>query len=210
MEDESNIAIYRMQLAQGFVIATLAVGAIAQINCRGSAACVRTSQQNSQNILNAVQGIDTGRTYQNGERIACAGNICAFLENTGGITGDLIQELVQDLVNTGCAAASYLIQAPIGINRILGEGLQILNKNLNNNAKKVDQSRKCGRNKGTVKLNTKVDPKGGNQGSVENDAMVVNENDGENDREDDSEDDSEDDNMGIHPFSEWITPTLRV
>ncbi|KAL7956709.1 hypothetical protein V8C34DRAFT_306390 [Trichoderma compactum] len=72
------------------------------INCDGSSQCGNTGGC-STDILNFVQGINTGRTYQNGEHIACCesslGNgICAFLQGTGGITGDRIKELVQDIL----------------------------------------------------------------------------------------------------------------
>lgn len=96
-----------MQFTQGVIIAALAAGAMAQgINCNGSSQCGNTGGRTT-DILNSVQGIDTGRTYQNGEHIACwesslGTGICAFLQSTGGITGDLIKELVQDIVNHGC------------------------------------------------------------------------------------------------------------
>jgi hypothetical protein len=92
-----------MQLTQGLVITTLAVEATALgINCLGSGQCVVSPPQTAETILDFVQGIDNSRTYENGEHIACSSNICAFLQGTGGITGDLIKELVQDLVNFQC------------------------------------------------------------------------------------------------------------
>ncbi|KAL6691475.1 killer toxin [Trichoderma pleuroticola] len=78
----------------------------AGINCNGNSLCGGVGGR-STDILNYVQGINTGRTYQNGEHIACwesalGTGICAFLQGTGGITGDLIKVLVQDIVNHGC------------------------------------------------------------------------------------------------------------
>ncbi|KAM0483155.1 hypothetical protein ACHAPX_002602 [Trichoderma viride] len=58
------------------------------------------------------------------------------------------------------------------------------------NAKKGVKGNTKQSDKSIAWLNTKVDSKGGNQGNVENDAMVVSENDDENDIEYDSEDDS--------------------
>ncbi|KAJ2981449.1 hypothetical protein NQ176_g2014 [Zarea fungicola] len=89
------------------IIAFLAVKASALgINCQGSSQCGPTFGGPS-DILASVQNIDPNHTYQNGEYIACAQNDlgtgkCAFLQGTGGITGDLIKTLVQDIVNHGC------------------------------------------------------------------------------------------------------------
>lgn len=97
-----------MRFTLTFITTTVITASIAAgqgINCNGSSQCGITGGR-SADILAAVQNIDTGRTYQNGEKIACTDKlgvgICAFLQGTGGITGDLIKTLVQDLVNHGC------------------------------------------------------------------------------------------------------------
>lgn len=76
------------------------------INCKGSSECGVTGGR-STDILRTVQHIDGGRTYYNGQRIACwdsrlGTGLCAMLKSTGGIKGDLIKTLVQDIVNHGC------------------------------------------------------------------------------------------------------------
>ena len=90
-------------LAALFHIAT-ALG----INCRGSCGVgVRAARP----ITRAIEGIDPGRWFANGEQIACVSyadseggysSYCAFLQNTGGAWGSRILELAHHLQAHGC------------------------------------------------------------------------------------------------------------
>ncbi|KAJ2976952.1 hypothetical protein NQ176_g4648 [Zarea fungicola] len=97
-----------MQFTTLFLALAAAVSVQATgINCEGNNLCDNPTFH-LKDIVSAINSnIDTSRTYQNGEHIACQRNtagsgICLFLQGTGGITGDLIKTLAQDIVNHGC------------------------------------------------------------------------------------------------------------
>jgi hypothetical protein len=77
------------------------------INCRG--ACL-PSVSVARPLTTAIEGIDPGRWFANGEQIACARDAvsgrnyayCAFLQNTGGAWGSRILELAHHLQAHGC------------------------------------------------------------------------------------------------------------
>jgi hypothetical protein len=76
------------------------------INCRGSNYCIDNSEKNqyeAQTLRWFLNAIDSGRWYNNGEHIACTpANICAFLQNTDGTTGDWIKGLAHFIPDHGC------------------------------------------------------------------------------------------------------------
>jgi hypothetical protein len=56
-------------------------------------------------IVNAINGIDMGKTYQNGDHIVCAkeGGECAFLQGTAsGVPGSKIKDLIAELKGHNC------------------------------------------------------------------------------------------------------------
>jgi len=84
------------------------------INCRGAPDC--GSAGASLELTRAIESIDPGRWFANGEQIACItvivtnidyggsspSSTCAFLQNTGGAWGSRILELAHYLQNHGC------------------------------------------------------------------------------------------------------------
>jgi len=87
--------------------ALLSFAAALGINCRGSGAC---SAGRAGELLRAIEGIDRGRWFADGEQIACvtydsgdgSASFCAFLQNTGGAWGSRILELAHHLRDHGC------------------------------------------------------------------------------------------------------------
>ena len=78
------------------------------INCRGGSNCRGTRV--GRRLTRAIETIDRGRWYANGEQIACVSietedgydSFCAFLQNTGGAWGSRILELANYIVGHGC------------------------------------------------------------------------------------------------------------
>jgi hypothetical protein len=88
------------------------------INCRGT--CPLSHDVSfAYRLTNAIEGIDRGRWFANGEQIACTRDptpsgplisYCAFLQNTGGAWGSRIIELARYLEAhgcTGCGSVPY-------------------------------------------------------------------------------------------------------
>ena len=79
------------------------------INCEGSSDCGTQGSGIMSGINGYIQNqLDPSTTYYNNVQLACkknysnGGGVCAFLQNTGGITGSNIQSIMQDLVTHGC------------------------------------------------------------------------------------------------------------
>jgi hypothetical protein len=97
--------------ARLLIFATLfSLAAALGINCRG-AGCGSAAGP----LTRAIEGIDRGRWFANGEQIACVtvtsttadsgtttSSYCAFLQNTGGAWGSRILELAHYLRDHGC------------------------------------------------------------------------------------------------------------
>ncbi|KAI8661343.1 Kp4 domain-containing protein [Fusarium keratoplasticum] len=91
-----------MQITAIIATALLAARqAAAGINCKGSSSC-GTSTNSLGDLVNLANYVDHSRWYQNGEHIVCADNLCAFLQNTGGMPGTKIRSLLVELSNHGC------------------------------------------------------------------------------------------------------------
>lgn len=81
------------------------------INCEGGSLCaVNTGILGSiRNLItDNVNGVDPNYYYQNGEQIACAGDLCAFCQNSNGAPGHSIRSLIVQLVNHGCSACGSI------------------------------------------------------------------------------------------------------
>lgn len=72
------------------------------INCKGSLQCDFIGAGHAKELVNAINGIDPNRRYANGELIACAGILCAFLQNTGGAFGFNIKGLAPRITEHNC------------------------------------------------------------------------------------------------------------
>ena len=91
------IGVTSFALTGALVLAapTMALG----INCRGSSKCVRVG---AWALVGAIDNIDVGRWYSNGEKIACTdSNICAFLQYTGGFQGQKIKDVAHYITDHG-------------------------------------------------------------------------------------------------------------
>jgi hypothetical protein len=93
-----------MQITTIITTALLAAGqAAAGINCRGSSQCAGgISGAYLSSLINLASYIDQNRWYKNGEHIVCADRLCAFLQNTGGMPGSSIKNLLKELDKHGC------------------------------------------------------------------------------------------------------------
>jgi len=104
-----------MQLATSAQLLVLAalfnLAAALGINCRGDGGCGVAGVL----LTRAIEPIDPGRWFANGEQIACVSTAattsdysglssayCAFLQNTGGAWGSRILELAHYLRDHGC------------------------------------------------------------------------------------------------------------
>ncbi|KAF8127080.1 hypothetical protein K438DRAFT_1949225 [Mycena galopus ATCC 62051] len=56
----------------------------AGINCEGSLKCNGQPHDTAKVLVGYINGIDSGRYYDNGEHIACRDSICAFLQGAPG------------------------------------------------------------------------------------------------------------------------------
>ncbi|KAK5993976.1 KP4 killer toxin [Cladobotryum mycophilum] len=83
-----------------FAVSTTALG----INCRGSGWC--PSDGAAGNLINLkyiVDGIQPrDRYYNNGQKVACTGSLCAFFQSGGSGTAGRASELLQELLDHGC------------------------------------------------------------------------------------------------------------
>jgi hypothetical protein len=102
--------MYLTASARLLIFATLfSLAAAVGINCAGGSCGPPAST-----LTRAIEGIDPGRWFANGEQIACAtvtiwsatgptsSSSCAFLQNTGGAWGSRILELAHYLQDHGC------------------------------------------------------------------------------------------------------------
>ncbi|KAF4448227.1 hypothetical protein F53441_8334 [Fusarium austroafricanum] len=90
-----------VQITTLIATALLAVGqAAAGINCKGSSQCSGSSNS-IVDLVNLASYIENSRWYQNGEHIVCASDLCAFLQNTGGMPGTSTKKLIYDLYEHG-------------------------------------------------------------------------------------------------------------
>lgn len=76
------------------------------INCRGSSNCFDGISSNLlQDLTNTVSShINTGRFYGNGQQIICEiqTGVCAFTQNSGGISGGSVTGFLNELLQHGC------------------------------------------------------------------------------------------------------------
>ncbi|EPE04134.1 killer kp4 [Ophiostoma piceae UAMH 11346] len=72
------------------------------INCRGSGLCGRAGGDlvGVKAIVDGIQPRD--RNYGSGQHIACAGNLCAFFQNSASGTADRVSGLLQQLYDHSC------------------------------------------------------------------------------------------------------------
>ncbi|KAH7169503.1 killer toxin [Fusarium sp. MPI-SDFR-AT-0072] len=117
-----------MQITTIIATALLAAGeAAAGINCKGSGYCSQSGAWLT-DIISMANYIDHSRWYQNGEHIVCAANLCAFLQNTGGMPGTKISELLWDLKDHGCKqCGSIPVFYPSGDNDEKSHGILTVN-----------------------------------------------------------------------------------
>ncbi|RSM08217.1 hypothetical protein CDV31_008225 [Fusarium ambrosium] len=84
----------------------LQLAAAKGINCDGSALCGDQKgflDKVSDFITDNINGVDPNYHFSNGERIACAGHICAFLQKTSnGASGQEVRNAILRLKNHGC------------------------------------------------------------------------------------------------------------
>ncbi|KAH7141140.1 killer toxin, partial [Dactylonectria macrodidyma] len=106
----------------------LAAGeAAAGINCKGSSSC-GISGAYITDVISMANYLDRSRWYQNGEHIVCAANLCAFLQNTRGMPGSKIKELLWQLNDHGCArCGSIPVFYPSGDNNDNSHGILTVN-----------------------------------------------------------------------------------
>jgi hypothetical protein len=94
-----------------FLFALFNLASALGINCRGAGGCGSAAGP----LTRAIETIDQGRWFANGEQIACvtittsgsdgvpaSSSTCAFLQNTGGAWGSRILELAHYLRDHGC------------------------------------------------------------------------------------------------------------
>ncbi|CAM6093128.1 unnamed protein product [Calypogeia fissa] len=99
MESNKALALLFAVLLLGAAGSTSALG----INCRGSGICASKSSHTMSEINTAVQALNDGNIYSNGQHIVCVSSICAFLQNVSGTkTGAQIKGYVQALLQHGC------------------------------------------------------------------------------------------------------------
>ncbi|KAH7186811.1 Kp4-domain-containing protein [Fusarium oxysporum] len=120
-----------MQITAIIATALLAAGqAAAGINCRGSSQCTGgLSGAYLSSLINLASYIDQNRWYKNGEHIVCADRLCAFLQNTGGMPGSSIKNLLKELDKHGCnKCGSVPVFFPEDNNEKSHVGLSVNNK----------------------------------------------------------------------------------
>ena len=72
----------------------------------------------TKSLANAINNIDTGRWYSNGEHIACYKRICAFLQGTGGAWGSNIKGLAHFIPEHGCTVCGSVPYYYPGVNDV--------------------------------------------------------------------------------------------
>jgi len=95
-----------MQILSYSLLATFAIASVSSlgINCRGSAGCILGDSKTLSTIQGFIDnGVDQNFQYSNGQQIACSGDYCAFLQNSGGASGSQVISLINDIVNHGCS-----------------------------------------------------------------------------------------------------------
>jgi hypothetical protein len=85
------------------------------INCNGSGLC-NLGGDVASSLVNAINGIDPNRWYNNGEQIACIvggrgqAGVCAFLQNSGGAPGHSIKTLAPYIPGHGYVLFSPFVR----------------------------------------------------------------------------------------------------
>ncbi|KAJ7137842.1 Kp4-domain-containing protein [Mycena epipterygia] len=74
------------------------------INCEGSSICKGKSAHVASLLVGYIDGIADDAWYNNGQQIACAEDVCAFLQNSGGNSGKNIKGLAHYIRDHGCTA----------------------------------------------------------------------------------------------------------
>ena len=70
------------------------------INCRGSGECARDAA--AMQLTGYINELDPNSWFDDGEKLACVGRICAFLQGTSGATGAMIQSIAHFIPEHGC------------------------------------------------------------------------------------------------------------
>ncbi|KAH7248255.1 killer toxin Kp4/SMK [Fusarium solani] len=92
--------------------ATIQSAAAKRINCDDSTLCGDKKgflEKLTDIVTDNINGVDPSYHFSNGEQIACAGHICAFLQKTSnGASGQEVRDGIVKLRNHGCkACGSY-------------------------------------------------------------------------------------------------------
>ncbi|KAJ7292709.1 killer toxin Kp4/SMK [Mycena rebaudengoi] len=83
------------------------------INCEGSGKCHGQPGDTAARLVDYINGINPGRSYSNGEHIACQGDICAFLQTEKRpLSGEEIRNVAHSIVDHGCKVCGSVPTSP--------------------------------------------------------------------------------------------------
>ncbi|KAJ7478407.1 killer toxin [Mycena latifolia] len=91
--------MYLPFISLAVVLATTSKVAATGINCDGSGLC---GPKVATQLVSDILTMSDSTWVNNGQHIACEGDICAFLQNTGGAPGSNIKGLAHFITEHGC------------------------------------------------------------------------------------------------------------